>query len=89
MIEYGDAVVTRRDDGRLTVDRADPVIGISVELLAQAGEHMPVDDDGCIWLAGDPAHRYRPVAFARGTVGSLGPGLAGGRPDMLVCERAE
>jgi hypothetical protein len=81
MDDYGDAVVTRHDDGRLTVDRADPVIGVSLELLATAGNLLLVDDDGCILLAGDSQYRYRPVRFAGLTVDSSGPCR------VLVCER--
>lgn len=78
-MDYGDAVVTRQADGTLRVDRADPVVGISIELLAQSdGAAMSIDSDGYVWLAGDPAYRYRPVRFA--------PGL-GGTPRIVVCER--
>lgn len=81
MADYGDAAITRQEDGRLVVERADDVIAISLELLAAAGNELPVDESGCILLAGDPRYRYRPVRFV-------------GRPDdptetarMLVCER--
>lgn len=88
MPDYGDATITRHDDGRVTVDRADDTIGIYVELLAEAeAGGLPVDDDGNIWLAGDARYRYRPVRFARATLGPLGPGLAGGQPQIVVCER--
>lgn len=81
MADYGDATITRHDDGRLTVGRADPVIGISLELLAQAGERLPVDASGCILLASDPRYRYRPVRFAGLLADASGPCR------VLVCER--
>lgn len=83
MSDYGDATITRCDDGRLVVERADPVIGIAVELLARADFNLPVDDDGCIWLAGDPRYRYRPVRFAPATPFKHGP------LGVVVCERVE
>lgn len=80
---YGDAEIRRHDDGRLVVLRADDVIGVAVELLAQADDgSLPVDGDGCIWLAGDPTWRYRPVRF------DAPPG-ADGRPVVVVCERVQ
>lgn len=70
--DFGSAVV-ELVDGRPRVVSADDRIGISPELLAGADPaHMPVVD-GLLWLAGDPAFRYRPVAFAEYCV--------------LVCER--
>lgn len=74
--DYGDAVVEQRGS-RLVVSRADDVIGFSLEFFPTAG--MTVDANGCLLLAGDPRHRYRPVRFV--------PSMAGGPPTVLVCER--
>jgi hypothetical protein len=42
----GLAVLTRLEDGRIRVDRADPIITISVDLLEQADrESMVIDRD--------------------------------------------
>lgn len=84
--KYGDATITTAygADGKIeryVVERADPVIGMSLELLAQAGWTLPVDESGCILLAGDPRYRYRPVRFAGTTIDSQGPVA------VLVCER--
>jgi hypothetical protein len=80
--DYGDATFTRHDDGRVTVDHADDVVGISLDLLAMAeAAHLPVDDAGCILLAGDPRYRYRPVRFA------TDPGDPTEMVRVLVCER--
>lgn len=81
--DYGDAVITRGDDGRLTVERADRVIGISLELLAQGAEGLSIDAAGCIVLAGDPRYQYRPVRFA------TNPGDPTETARILVCERVE
>lgn len=78
---YGDAVITRQEDGCLVVERADPVIGVSLQLLAEAGESLPVDESGCILLAGDPRYRYRPLRFAGTAIDHSGP------VGVLVCER--
>lgn len=80
-VTYGDAEIIRNPDGSPCVVRADPVIGMSLELLATAGEHLPVDADGCLLLGGDPDYRYRPVRFAGLTIEASGPCW------MLVCER--
>lgn len=67
-------------DGWPVVVAADDVVGITFELLAQsADDAFPVQADGCILLAGDPAFRYRPTR-----VGCLEPG---GTARVLVCER--
>lgn len=83
MAEFGDATIEDLGDGRLKVVRADDVIGMSLELLATAGESLPVDEAGNILLAGDTAYRYRPVRFAAGQhmVDASGPCR------ILVCER--
>lgn len=81
MADWGDAIVSRHMDGRVSVLRADPVIGISLALLAQDSVNLPVDDTGCILLAGDRRYRYRPIRLA-----PL-PNEATGQPRVLVCER--
>lgn len=82
MADYGDAVITSIGGGSLIVERADDVIGISTQLLADAGDNLLVDEAGCILLAGDPRYRYRPVRFASmAIVDSRGP------CHVLVCER--
>jgi hypothetical protein len=80
---YGDATIVRLDDGTLSITRADPIIGMSLELLAQAGDNLPVDESGCILLAGDPAYQYRPIRFAGLTTDASGPCR------ILVCQRVE
>lgn len=91
MTAYGTAEIRRllNDDGteRLEVVSADDVIGISVELLAQAVGWGPwVGGDGMLWLAGDPAHRYRPVKFEANVAGlESGQAVEGAR--VLICER--
>lgn len=91
MADYGDVVFTQHDDGRVTVDRADDMIGISVELLARAEPgSLPVDGEGCIWLAGDSNYRYRPVRFDTPSLfRPEGSRLAGGHPQVVVCERVK
>lgn len=85
--DYGEAAIRRSDDGRLVVDRADPVIGISLDLLfgedGLGGEGLPIDESGCIVLAGDPRYRYRPVRFV------AHPGDRTETARVLVCERVE
>jgi hypothetical protein len=82
--DYGDATITQMTGGRLIVERADRVIGISLELLAQADPvRLPIDESGCIMLAGDPGYRYRPVRFASH------PTAVGEGARVLVCERVE
>lgn len=64
MDDYGTAIL-ELVDGRPRVVEADDTIGIASEVLAESGDDgLPVDSDGCIWLAGDPTYRYRPVRFA-------------------------
>ncbi|MFG2070984.1 hypothetical protein ACGFKZ_29405 [Micromonospora tulbaghiae] len=79
---YGDATVRRNPDGTLTVTHADRVVGVSVELLAVAGDRLPVDGGGAIALAGDPEHRYLPVRFAAAN-GPRGPVA------VVVCQRVD
>ncbi len=84
---YGDAELRRLDDGRTEVVRADDVIGISVELLAEAaGWGLWIGGDGLLWLAGNPEYRYRPVRFVSNLNG-LGPDEAVEGMRVLVCER--
>lgn len=55
----GDAVLTRHDDGTVTVERADPTIRVSLELLEQAG---PWAWDGTTLTLDTAGHyRYRQV----------------------------
>lgn len=84
---YGAAEVVRREDGTLKVVRADEVIGISVELLAEAlGFGLLVGDDGLLWLGGDPAYRYRPTRFVAPALGLTSKlPVEGAR--VVVCER--
>ncbi len=86
---YGDAELRKHDDGRLVVIRADDVIGISVELLAEAvGFGLWVGGDGLLWLASDPRYRYRPVRFVANVAGlTRDEAIEGAR--MLVCERVQ
>jgi hypothetical protein len=73
----GSAVIQKHDDGRLEVVHADDIIGIATQVLAEADTHgLRVDDEGLLWIAGDPRYRYRPVRFASGPV-----------PQVLICER--
>lgn len=81
---YGCAIISRHDDGRLTVDHAGPTIAITLELLATASEQLlAIDNTGCLLLAGDPRYRYRPVRFA------ANPGDPTETARMLVCERVQ
>lgn len=91
MSDYGSAELREvpNDDGtkRIEVVSADPVIGISVELLADAlGWGLWVGGDGLLWLAGDPRYRYRPVRFEAHVEG-LTPDQAVEGARVLICER--
>lgn len=90
METYGTAEIRRHDDGRLEVTHADPVIGISVELLAEAvgGMGLWVDGAGLLWLAGDPRYKYRPVRFECAVRGLPADQAVEGTR-VLVCERVE
>lgn len=67
MDDYGDVVVYRSADGTVRIDRADPVVGISAELLAEADPTlMGVDAGGNLVLPG--GYVYRPVRFAQAGV---------------------
>ncbi|HET8642952.1 MAG TPA: hypothetical protein VFM37_13520 [Pseudonocardiaceae bacterium] len=60
---YGELLCTRHDDGRVIIDRADPVIGVSPQLLADPDlQHVAVDPAGNLVFARQAA--YRPVGFA-------------------------
>lgn len=84
---YGDAEIRQLDDGTLEIVRADDVIGISVELLAEAlGSGLWVDGDGLLWLAGDPTYKYRPVRFATFARGLTADSAVEGTR-VIVCER--
>lgn len=91
MADYGSAEIREvpNDDGtrRLEVVAADDVIGISIELLAEAlGWGLWVGGDGLLWLAGDPRYRYRPVRFEANVAGlSRDQAAEGAR--VLICER--
>jgi hypothetical protein len=84
---YGDATFRRYDDGRVVVQKADDVIGVSLELLASAAEGLLwVDRDGLLWLAGDYRYRYRPVRFEP-LFGDLPEDAAVEGVSILICER--
>jgi len=82
MRDWGTAILTRHDDGRVTVDQADATIAIAGELLAglaldadPAAVH--VTDDGHLALGSDAGVEYRPVRFAQEAPGVI----------VLLCER--
>jgi len=82
MADYGDAVLQRHADGRVTVERADDVIGISADLLAELRNGadpaaVGVTTDGHLALGSDRSAVYRPVRFV----------LEGHQHVVLVCER--
>jgi hypothetical protein len=75
MADYGSVDVTRHDDGRLEVLRADQTIGVSAELLVEAaGQGLATDVDGRLVIAGQAC--YKPLRFEEG-----------GR--VVVCVRAD
>lgn len=77
MADYGDAILKRHDDGRITIERADPVIGITIELLADADPALlRVTSEGHLSMGSDGLTLYRPVRFdpAHGT-------------HVVICER--
>lgn len=77
MADYGSATITRKDDGSYTVERADDVIGIAVEVLADADPAaLRVTSEGHLSMGSDGLTLYRPVRFdpASGT-------------RVLVCEQ--
>lgn len=77
MADYGNVTLTRHDDGRITVERADPVIGVSVDLLTDADpQGLRVTSEGHLSMGSDGMTMYRPVRFdpAHGT-------------RVLICER--
>lgn len=78
MADYGTAILKKHDDGRITVEHADPVIGISVELLAEAemAPGLRVTSEGYLSMGSDGLTMYRPVRFDP---------RSGTR--VLVCER--
>lgn len=78
----GTGTVRRHDNGRVEVVDVDPVVGISLELLAQAGPPgFPVDRAGRIRIAGDPRYLYRAVRFAAAR------DVDGLPAAMIVCKR--
>lgn len=59
---WGDAVMTRQEDGTVTVDRADPVIGVMPELLDHADPWMfPNGDQEIIQLDTAGEYLYRKI----------------------------
>lgn len=61
MADYGE-VVMRMVDAFTVVDRADPTIGVAVELLAKADRgYVRTDSDGHLVFCGEVA--YRPTRF--------------------------
>jgi hypothetical protein len=61
---YGEVVVQRHSDGSIEILRADPVIGITFELLDQLSpEAAWTNEDGNLVLAEQVA--YRPIRFDR------------------------
>lgn len=74
---YGDADIARLPDGRVKVTRADEVIGIAVEVLADADPSvLYVDPDGNLVMAGQIA--YAPIGFAPDTTGAA---------RIIICRR--
>lgn len=56
--EIGQCVCSKRDDGTVRVERADPIIHISVELLERADLSVVVDDD-LVMIGDDNPVMYR------------------------------
>lgn len=82
---FGEAQLRRHDDELGTwveVVAADDTIGMSLKLLADA-QFLPVQEDGTVLLAGDPAYRYRPARL------ECMFGAVGFPPDVLVLERVQ
>jgi hypothetical protein len=52
---YGTAALRRHDDGTITVERADDVILVSTDLLAETGHYV----DGVLKLDTAGEYRYR------------------------------
>lgn len=79
MSGYGSIVLTRHDDGGLTVDQADDIAGIDSGLFGDDsrpylidGYNVRINDDGHLVIAGQVT--YKPIRFADN-----------GR--VIVCER--
>lgn len=60
---YGKVIARRLEDGSIVVDRADPVIGVSVELLSRSENGVRVTSDGWLSFGSDGLTLYRPVRF--------------------------
>lgn len=62
MTEYGDAILTRHDDGTVTVERADRIVGVTPELLDLAEAWVfPNGDHETIQLDTAGEYVYRKV----------------------------
>jgi hypothetical protein len=84
MSKYGDAIMRRHDDGTVTVERADPVIGVSKELLDEAESWVfPNGDQETIQLDTAGEYLYR-------RTGSVMETWGGGEPyQVVIYERIE
>lgn len=74
MAEFGEATILTAADGSLVVERADDVVGVTVQLLAEFPQ-WGFGPDGLLWLTPSGEYRYRPLRFATRV------------PGVLVCER--
>lgn len=90
---YGDAELkieynAETGVGYPRVVRADDVIAVTIELLAQetGGRGLWIGGDGLLWLAGDADYRYRPVRFISHVSGLPVDCMAEGAR-LLVLER--
>lgn len=63
---YGDIVMTRHEDGTITVESADDVIDVSTQLLAGCPplDSRHFDEEGNLVVDTAGEYRYRPVRFA-------------------------
>jgi hypothetical protein len=78
--DYGTATVRKHDDGTVTVEQADQVIGVSRDLWDEM-ELPHKRDDGTLWLDTAGEYRYR---FVREDLSWAGPEM-----DVVVFERIE
>lgn len=60
MADYGDLVVSLVG-GEVVIDRADPTIGIAVEILAEQSAYIHTDPNGHLVFCG--RFTYRPIRF--------------------------